>query len=168
MKSIFRKSSGSAVEKTGFDIEEREIIYCLIQAPLYASLDEKDKIAPFLSNLFETVEKTNGDINQFCCDTLLILYGLPLVDENIFSNIIKLLTYLSDIREPIRVILGIDSGLYGPFGYEKRIIVTAITPKLIKDYHQLITLTENKIFVHKELAEKDSNIQKIKNVIIKE
>lgn len=167
MKSIFRRYAGGAVDVSDSDILEREFGYGIIQLTPKMSLDRKEPTASFLGSLFRLVDETGGDVNQFCCGTVLILYGVPLADEDIFPAMKAFMEGLSRLKgKNVKILLGFDKGVYGPFGYEKRCIVTVINERLPEQMKRLKDLPDNLIHVRRLLAERIPTFKEVSNTII--
>lgn len=161
MLDIIKKFFGKSIGYTNREIKEKDFVYMLIHLPVQSKIEINENYFSKIEKIFRIAEKTNGDINQFCCGTILLLYGLPVDDDNKYKNIKKMLKHLSDINGKINVIAAEDRGLYGSFGYEKRLEVTAISENLIKSHKEIINMPKNKIMVQKLLMEKIGYMENI-------
>ncbi|MCK5201872.1 MAG: hypothetical protein KAR21_26140 [Spirochaetales bacterium] len=161
MKNIFRKYSGRSINNIGDNVDKKDFLYCLIHLPFQENTINKDEDFSLIGRVFEFAEASNGDVNQFFCDTILVLFGVPIDFGNKYEDIKDFLIKLSKIPENIKVIAGEDNGLYGSFGYPKRLVVTAISKKLAEDNQKIRQLPSRKIVAHKELIDKTGSIDNI-------
>ena len=166
MKNLFKKYLGESTRDIGRGVEKREFIYVLIQVSIGIGMTEKEKGLRLLPKLFSIIEKTNGDINQLIGDTLLVFYGVPLRSPSLFSDSKALLDELVEMEDVLHAIGGLDVGLYGPFGYEKRFIVTGLSPRLLEDFHKLNDLQAGRIYIHHNLWEKLGSPRMRENIIV--
>ena len=166
MKKFFKKYLGESIGDFPSRIEKREFIYVLIQLRIVIGIEEKERGLRIIPKLFSVIEKTNGDINQFVGDTLLVFYGVPSRGPSLFNDFRALLDELSEMEDVLHAIGGLDVGLYGPFGYEKRFIVTGLSHKLLEDFHKLNDLQIGRIYIHRNLWEKLGSPRMRENIIL--
>ncbi len=153
VSSIFEKFlNKNALTKIG-SIEEKSFIYCIIyMLPLKEF--NLDNYLKHVENIFREIIETRGDVNQFCCGTILALYGVPIDISDKYQEIKRLLSYLTKVDINICLVAGETRGYYGAFGFEKRAVVTAINSQIAADYQRIINATSRQILVHKALLNK--------------
>lgn len=133
-------------------ISKKEYVYALISVPFIES--NITHYVELISNIFKLAYNTNGDINQFFCGNILILYGLPIPDKNIFVNIKRFVEGLNKLDGKIKGVIGEDVGYCGVFGFEKRKEVSVISEALVEEVNNLIKMSEYKIQFRESLKKK--------------
>jgi len=162
----FGKYMVNKFENSDSNITEREYFYCIIKLAVDVNLENKKIIESLLQKIIKAADETNGDVTNLCADSLVVLYGLPLPDPNVYENIESFIIKIGTLKSEIITILGREIGLYGRFGYEKRYIVTAIGRNLVKDFNIINSYKTNKIFIHDDVADKMLNLKQLESVEI--
>lgn len=166
MGNSFSKFFGTSKTIPSGGVSKEGYVYCLIKAPIAMYLDQQNKLSNLISSLFCLIEETGGDINCFCCDTLLALYGLPLEDGRTNKHIHELIIRLSNTPEQLTTIIGKDRGFYGAFGCDKRMTVTALGPELLNDFQTINTLFAGSIYIHWNIAQEIKDVENVQHVKI--
>ena len=96
---------------------------------------------------FTLIQKHGGDINQFMGGMILALWGVPMCFISDKENSINFFNELQNSELPVSSVLLNDIGLYGSFGNEARLTVTAISDKIFNALKE-ITNCNNRIFIN--------------------
>jgi len=103
-----------------------------------------------VNRCFTLIQKYDGDVNQFLGSNILALWGVPLCLENDKENSLKFFDELESSSLPVSAILLNDKGIYGSFGNEKRLVVTAISNNISNALKELINC-DGEIYINKLL-----------------
>jgi hypothetical protein len=100
----------------------------------FIRIDEKDTFSIIyqetINKCFTLIQKYNGDISQFLGGIILALWGVPLCFHTDKEKSIRFFDELKNSGLPVSSILISDIGLYGPFGNESRLTVTAVSKNI--------------------------------------
>jgi len=99
-----------------------------------------------VSRCFTLIKKYNGDVNQFLGDIILSLWGVPLCFPTDKEKCNEFFIELKKCNLPVSAILLNDIGLYGSFGNETRLTVTAVSNKIFNAVKELINCS-NRTFM---------------------
>ena len=166
IKDLFRKFGSHSDDSSAPYKMEREIIYCLIQAPMEKYAPPGPGLLQTWSEIFQLVCDNNGDVNQFCGDILLVLFGVPIEDENASRHLNNFLSDLSKIDKPLKAVIGKDKALYGSFGCKDRQVVSALSQRLAKDLHRIDSLADGHVQISSDLIESLPSIKTMENFAI--
>jgi len=100
-----------------------------------------------VSKCFSLIQKYDGDVNQFLGGIIFALWGVPLCFPTDKEKSLKFFEELKNSGLPISVILINDKGLYGAFGNETRLTVTAISDNISDAIKEIIN-SDNEIYIN--------------------
>lgn len=166
MKNLFKIFTGSSDIVAPVESRERMFIYCLIRLPIGDLVGNKSDINRLFSVVFRLIEDAGGDVNQFCCDTILSLFGVPFAGSMLYANLRSFVGEIVNVNDSLKICLGQDVGLYGSFGYEKRLVVTALGRRLVRDFHALGSMQEGEVHVHSSLSEVMGGLDGVAGVML--
>jgi hypothetical protein len=101
-----------------------------------------------VNKCFTLVQKYDGDVNQFLGGIIFALWGVPLCSSTDREKSLNFFEELKNSRLPISAILINDEGLYGAFGNEARLTVTAISDNISDAIKEIIN-SDNGIYINK-------------------
>jgi len=115
-------------------------------------INEKDPTSEIYQNTvnkcFTLVQKYDGDINQFLCGIILVLWGVPIHFPTDKEKSLKFFEELKKSGLLISAILFNDTGLYGSFGNETRFTVTTISDNMFNVIKEIINC-DNGVYINK-------------------